>query len=295
MIVEQAQQIRLVDQAEKLRVMARRIKKSVKKRAQVLAITSGKGGVGKTNVAANLSICLSAAGKDVILLDADLGLANLDVLMPVKIRANLAHVVAGKRRLAEIVQSGPGGIRLVCGASGITQMADLTDLQRQQLVQEMTQLESTSDIIVIDTGAGISRNVLGFCRSADHTLVVTTDEPTSITDAYALIKALNQGPRQPKISLLVNMAGNSDQARNVYQRLAHASQRFFNGSIYYAGCILRDEHLCQAVHRRQPVVLAYPRCPASYCFVALAQKLVRDHKDGPASESFFRKVVNWFF
>ncbi|KPK74627.1 MAG: hypothetical protein AMJ79_13575 [Phycisphaerae bacterium SM23_30] len=275
--------------------MARQVRTGAKKTARVLAVTSGKGGVGKTNVAANLAICLSAAGKDVILFDADLGLANLDVLLPVKIRFNLAHVIAGKRRLAEIVQPGPGGIRLVCGASGITQMADLTEVQRQRLAQEMTQLEYKADVIVIDTGAGISRNVLGFCQSADHTLVVTTTEPTSITDAYAVIKALNQGTERLKISLLTNMVENRDQAQKVYQRLAFAGERFLNCAIYDAGYVLRDNHLSQAVHQRKPVVLAFPRCPASYCFVALAQKLIRAGKKEPAGAGFFRKVINWFF
>jgi len=295
MIVAQEQQLRPVDQAEKLRVMARQVKGSRKRRARVLAITSGKGGVGKTNIAANLSICLAAAGKKVILLDADLGLANLDVLLPVKNRMNLAHVIAGKRRLEEIIQPGPGGIKLICGASGITQMADLTERQRQRLAQEMTQLEYQADVIVVDTGAGISRNVLGFCQSADHSLVVTTGEPTSVTDAYAVIKALNQDLNRPKVSLLINMADNRDQAKKVYQRLANACQRFLKLAVYDAGYIPRDEYLRRAVYQREPVVLAYPRSPSSYSFVALAQKMVRARKAGTMQEGFFRKIINWFF
>ena len=163
---------------------------------------------------------------------------------------------------------------MICGASGITQLADLTDAQRQHLVQEMTQLEYKSDIIIIDTGAGISRNVMGFCRSADYALVVTTTEPTSITDAYAVIKTLNKHSSPPRILLLPNMVENRDQAKNVYQRIAQAGHRFLNCKINNAGYILRDEHLRQAVHQRRPVVMAYPRCPASYCFVELAQKLL---------------------
>ena len=295
MIVAQEQPLRTVDQAEKLRIMARQVQDRRHPGARILAVTSGKGGVGKTNVAANLSICLAAAGQKVILLDADLGLANLDILLPVKNRLNLAHVIAGKRRLEEIIQPGPGGIRLICGASGITQMADLTERQRQKLTQEMTQLEYQADVIVIDTGAGISRNVLGFCHAADHSLVVTTDEPTSVTDAYAVIKALNQDLRQPRVSLLINMADNRDQAKNVYQRLANASQRFLKLAVYDAGYIPRDEYLRRAVRQREPVVLAYPRSPSSYCFVALAQKMVRAQKDETVQDGFFRKVINWFF
>jgi flagellar biosynthesis protein FlhG len=279
----------IVDQAEKLRLMVRTNQRT----ARILAITSGKGGVGKTNVAANLALCLVASGKNVILLDADLGLANLDVLFNIKARHTLSQVIAGRRRLEEIIQNGPGGVRLICGASGLTQMADLNEFQRQRLVQELAALEHQADVIVIDTGAGISRNVLSFCDAADHTLVVTTPEPTSITDAYAMIKTLNQTHSGVKISLLVNMAESRADAKKVYQRIAHVAQQFLSAVVYDAGFVLRDDHVAQSVHQRQPVVLAHPRCQASYCFMALAGKLGRADVAAPES-GFFRKVVNWF-
>ena len=291
MTIQLTEQPQPVDQAEKLRLMVRTTQKS----ARVLAVTSGKGGVGKSNVAANLAICLAAAGKRVILVDADLGLANLDILLPVRSGANLAQVLAGKKNLEQILQTGPAGIRLICGASGLTHLADLNEFQRQKLIQDMESLEHQADIIIIDTGAGISRNVLAFCQAADHTLVVTTPEPPSITDAYALIKTTTGTFSQAKLSLLVNMAENRNQAKNVFQRIADVSQKFLTLALYDAGYILRDEHLAQAVHQRQPVVLAYPRCPATHCFVALAQKLARARKDMPLQDGFFRKVANWFF
>jgi flagellar biosynthesis protein FlhG len=280
----------IVDQAEKLRLMVRNARKS----ARVLAITSGKGGVGKTNVAANLAICLMAAGKSVILIDADLGLANLDIVLNVRARHTLAQVVSGQRSISEVIQKGPGGIQLICGASGLAEMADLTEFQRQRVVQELSTLEHQADVIVIDTGAGISPGVLCFCEAADHTLVVTTPEPTSITDAYAMIKRLNRGHSGSKISLLVNMAQSRTEARKVYQRLNDAAKKFLSVVLYDAGYILRDEHICEAVNQCEPVVLSYPRCQASYCFLALAGKLSRGSGKTTAEDGFFRKVVNWF-
>ena len=280
----------IVDQAEKLRLMVR----STNKAARVIAITSGKGGVGKTNVAANLAICLVAAGKDVVLIDADLGLANLDVMLNLRARNTLADVIDGRRHLDEIIQTGPGGIRIICGASGLTQLADLNEFQRQRIIQEISSLEHQSDFIVIDTGAGISRDVLNFCEAADHTVVVTTPDPTSITDAYAVIKRTTQAHSGARLSLLVNMVESRSEAKRVYQRLANATQRFLSAPLYDAGYVLRDDHLVQAVRQRQAVVLAQPRCHASHCFLALAGKLARARQAATVEEGFFRKVVNWF-
>lgn len=281
----------IVDQAEKLRLMVR----STEQTAKVLAVTSGKGGVGKSNVAANLAICLAAAGKDVILLDADLGLANLDVILNVKLRHNLAEVIGGRRQLDEIVQTGPGGIRLIGGASGLTQMADLSRFQQRQIVEQMSSLEGQADVIVIDTGAGISDDVVCFCESSHHTIVVTTPEPPSITDAYAMIKALAANHTGVKISVLVNMVESRAEAKKVYERLAGVAKRFLSLVVYDAGYVLRDEHVVQAVRQREPVVLCHPRCQASYCFMALASKIGRAGRGSIRQDGFFRKVVNWFF
>ena len=290
MLTDQASATPMTDQAQKLRLMVRNARRS----ARVLAVTSGKGGVGKSNVAANLAICLSAAGKKIVLIDADLGLANLDVLMHLSARSNLAHVIAGKKRIQDVIQTGPAQINVICGASGISRMADLNEFQRQRLIQEMTYLEQLADVIIVDTCAGISPNVLSFCNAADHNLVVTTTEPTSITDAYAMIKTLHRARTDAKISLLINMADNRDQAKKLYQRIAAVTRKFLAAPLYDAGYVLRDEHLIQAVHQRQPVVLAYPRCQATACFVALTQKLARARKDLDQNSGFFRKVINWF-
>jgi len=280
----------ITDQAEKLRLLMKRAGKT----ARIITVTSGKGGVGKSNVAANLALCLMASGKNVVLLDADLGLANLDVLLNVRPRFTLAHVISGKRHLDEIIQTGPGGIRLVCGASGLAELADLSEFERQRIIQELSVLEHKTDVILIDTGAGISRNVIAFCDAANHTLVVTTVEPTSITDAYAMIKRISRNHTGVKISLLVNMVDSRAEAKKVYQRLADTASKFLSVTVYYAGYILRDEHVTNAVIQSEPVVLAYPRCQASYCFIALAGKLCRAAEPAMEENGFFQKVVNWF-
>src|SRR3954467_13944912 len=177
----------LIDQATTLRSLVQE-----RRRASVIAITSGKGGVGKSNVAVNLAIKLSAAGKRVVLRDADLGLANADVLCNIDLPCNLSHVIARKKELADVMVKAPGGFRLIGGASGLARMADLSALDRQRIVDALAELEETADIILIDTGAGISPNVLSFTRAADHVLVLTTPEPTAITDAYAVIKVISR-------------------------------------------------------------------------------------------------------
>ena len=281
----------IVDQAEKLRLMVQ----DRQRRAQVIAVTSGKGGVGKTNIAANLGLCLLAAKREVIVIDADLGLANLDVILGMRSRLSLTQVIQGQRRLGEVIESGPGGLKTVCGASGLTQLADLSTFQREQLINDLSELENQADWIIIDTGAGISQSVLGFCEAADHTLVVTTPEPTSMTDAYAVIKALARGSSGTTLSLLANRVSSRAEAKKVYQRLSQVSGQFLSMPIYDAGYVLEDEHLALAVRRREPVVMAYPRCQAGFCMMALARKIGKLKETNREKTGFFKKVANWFF
>jgi flagellar biosynthesis protein FlhG len=278
------------DQADKLRNLMRQ-----GRRTRTIAVTSGKGGVGKSNVALNLSILLSAAGNRVAVVDADLGLANLDVLLNVSIGANLSHVIAGERRLDEIIVDLPSGVQLVPGASGITRLAHLSELQRMQIVTALSALETDNDVIVVDTGAGISPEVLQFACAADSAIVVTTPEPTAITDGYAVIKVLVQRAYTGQIGLLVNFASDRQEARLTYQRISNVARQFLGAKVLDAGYILTDPRVPECVRRRQPFVLAYPRCPATRCMVALATKLCEggalvDRKE----EGFFRRVANWF-
>ncbi len=232
---------KIIDQATALRAMVQD-----GRRATVIAITSGKGGVGKSNVAVNLAIKLSAAGKEVVLLDADLGLANADVLCNIDLPFNLSHVISRKKELKDVVVRAPGGFRLIGGASGLARMADLSDRERQRIVDSLGRLEMDADVILIDTGAGISPNVLAFTRAADHVLVVTNPEPTAITDAYAVIKVLSRDGLERRISLFVNHVRTAAEANGVHERIAKVARQFLGVTVYDGGHMLFDEQVIEA-------------------------------------------------
>jgi flagellar biosynthesis protein FlhG len=280
----------MIDQASELRRIMRQ-----RARATVIAVTSGKGGVGKSNIAVNLAIKLASVGKQVVLLDADLGLANADVLCNVDLPSNLSHVIARKRELKDVMVDAPGGFKLIGGASGLARMADLTDYDRQRLVTALAELEARTDIILIDTGAGISPNVLSFTRCADHVLVVTTPEPTAITDAYAVIKVISRDAPDRPMSLLVNQVRVHGEGRVVYERIAKVAKQFLQVNVLDAGFVTSDPEVPAAVRRRTPFLLASPRCSASLCIGQLAMRLERGV--GPATDGaggFFNRMSRWF-
>ncbi len=277
------------DQASKLRQLVQQASHT-----RTIAVASGKGGVGKSNIALNLSILLSAAGHRVALVDADLALANLDVLINTSTRGNLSHVIDGTKTLEEILIDLPNGVQLVPGASGLAKIANLSEFQRLRLLESLTALEADNDIIVVDCGAGIGADVLSFCRGADNLLVVTTPEPTAITDSYAVIKIMAQQSYTGHVSLLVNFAPGRHEARITQQRIAAVARQFLGMRIYDAGYVVNDSKVREAVCRREPFVLAYPRCPASRCLAALATKLCAGGSLVRQKEGFFRRVADWF-
>jgi flagellar biosynthesis protein FlhG len=288
----------VLDQASSLRVMARRSAR----RAQTIAITSGKGGVGKTNLAVNLATVLAAMRRRVVLLDADLGLANADILCNVQPRFNLAHVVAGQRALAEVLTPVPAGFSLIPGASGLAKMADLTEAERKRIITELEFVDESADALVIDTGAGIGRNVLSFATTADHVVVVTTPEPTAITDAYAVMKVLVRcgtvDGGGAKISIMVNMARNRDEALQVYERIASVARQFLKTDVAFSGYVVNDEAVKQAVRKRAPFVQQYPNSAAAQCVQAWANRM--DHSvdvsalAGKARPGFFARLASWW-
>lgn len=277
------------DQATKLRRMMQQ-----GSRCRTIAVTSGKGGVGKSNIALNLSILLSAAGNRVALVDADLGLADIDVLVDIDVRGNLSHVISGAKRLEEIIVDLPSGVQLVPGANGLAKLANLTDFQRAQLMKQLTELEGDNDIIVVDTAAGIGQDVIQFARSADNVLIVTTPEPTAITDSYAMTKVLTRSGYSGHVSMLVNFASDRHEARITFQRISSVARQFLGTTIYDAGYVLNDQKVREAVRKREPFVLAYPRCGASRCMVALTAKLIAGGSLVMRKEGFFSRVANWF-
>ncbi len=277
------------DQAAALRSLAR-----ARPRATVIAITSGKGGVGKSNVAVNLAIRFAKSGKDVVLLDADLGLANADVLCNVDLPANLSHVIARKRELRDVLVHAPGGFRLIGGASGLARMADLSDDDRRRLTDALAELEQQADIIIIDTGAGISPNVLSFTRAADHVLVVTTPEPTAITDAYAVIKCVSRDPGNRRINLLVNQARSAGEGRIVHDRIARVAKQFLGATVFDAGHVMSDDAVPMAVRRRVPFVLSDPNCPAGQCITRLAMRFEQGLVVDREPTGFFSRMNGLF-
>ena len=279
----------LEDQASRLRDLVRQARNT-----RTIAVVSGKGGVGKTNIALNLSILLSAAGSRVALVDADLALANIDVLLNITVRANLSHVIAGTRTLDEVLVDLPCGVQLVPGASGLAGVADLTEFQRAKLLSDLLDLEADNDVIVVDCGAGIGPDVLYFAAASDNLLVVTTPEPTAVTDSYAVIKVLVGKKYAGHTSLMVNMASSRTEARVTQQRIANVARQFLDATVYDAGYMLTDAKVSEAVHRREPFVLAFPRCAACRSLAALAAKLSAGGALAGHREGFFRRVAKWF-
>lgn len=262
------------------------------RRARIVTVTSGKGGVGKSNVAVNLAIRLTEMGRRVVLFDADLGTANADVLCNLTPSATLAHVVAGRYSLADAMIDAPGGFRLVPGASGLAQMAALSEFERSRLVEQLHQIEADADIILIDTGAGVSPNVLSFAVAADQLLVVTTPEPTAVTDAYAVIKTITRRREATDIRLLVNMVKDAQEGRLIYDRITAVCRKFLNVSPRYAGHVVSDPRVPQAVRRRRPFVLDHPGCEASVCIGQLAHRMDR-HAADPSGAGLFHRMVAW--
>ncbi|MEM6314789.1 MAG: P-loop NTPase, partial [Planctomycetota bacterium] len=268
------------------------------RRARVIAVTSGKGGVGKSNVAVNLAVQFTKLGKRVVLLDADLGLANADVLCGVDPRKNLANFIARTASLAEATVEAPGGFRLIGGATGLARVADLAESERQRIVDALTVLEREADILIIDTGAGIGPNVLSFTRSADHVLAVTTPEPTAITDVYAVLKVVSRDvteadPEDRRLSLLVNQARSVTEARVVYERISNVARQFLGETILDAGHVFSDAAVGEAVRQRVPFTMASPKCPASACIARLAQRLEKGVAVRPEQPSFFGRMGRW--
>jgi flagellar biosynthesis protein FlhG len=239
-----------------------------------LCVTSGKGGVGKTNVVANLAYAFTQLGKKVLILDADLGLANIDVLLGLTPRYTIEHLFTGEKTFSEILIDGPGGMSILPASSGVFEMAHLEDHQKLFLLNEVDLFAGKIDLLLIDTGAGISSNVLYFNLAAQESIVVITPEPTSMTDAYALIKVLSTRHQKRHFTVLVNQAPGPGEALEVFKRLARVIDRFLGTlSIRYLGHVPMDEKLRAAVKLQRAVTELYPKAPSSRSFHELARLL----------------------
>jgi flagellar biosynthesis protein FlhG len=261
---------------------------------QVIAVASGKGGVGKTNVVANLAIVLQRRGKRVVVLDADLGLANVDTLLGLHPHATLRQVLRGECAIQDALVEGPAGIRIVPAASGYDDLTHLSDGQRLTLLDQVDSLDGAFDVLLIDTGAGISANVLFFASAAQETLVVVTPEPTSLTDAYALVKVLATRYAEQGFAVLVNMARSEFEARKTFTQLLRVAERFLHVSLRFAGWVPHDDEVPEAVRRQQAVVELAPATPATRALETLAERLCAAPRAAHAKgglQFFFRRLL----
>lgn len=267
-----------MDQAEKLRNVVKLKNQNNKPNARVITVTSGKGGVGKSNVAVNLAVQMQKLGKNVIVFDADFGLANVEVMFGAIPKFNLSDVIYRGKGIQEIVSEGPMGIGFISGGTGITGLNDLTQEQVRYLTGSLGELDRLADVIIIDTGAGISSRVLEFVIASPEVLVVTTPEPSSLTDGYSLMKALYKNPKfspeYTKISVLANRVTSLEEGQNVYDKLDSVVRQFLQGEISYAGMIPQDKELEQAVRQQKTVSIYAPASISARAFEVMASNIL---------------------
>ncbi|WP_276929605.1 MinD/ParA family protein [Herbinix luporum] len=265
-----------MDQAEKLRKLVKE-QNSPKPTSRVITVTSGKGGVGKSSISVNLALALSRLEKKVLILDADFGLANIEVMLGIRPKYNLADLMFKGKNLPDIITNGPENIGFISGGSGIQELTNLTKDQIIYLINKLVELDQTVDIIIIDTGAGITDSVLQFATASSEILLVTTPEPTSITDAYALLKTLNKkanfSVEDTAIRLIANRVTLDEKADDIYEKLKTVASKFLNLNLDYLGYIPLDNTVSKAVIRQQPVISVYPNSSFAKQINSFAMKL----------------------
>lgn len=279
----------MADQAETLREM---MKTQGTNKTRIITIASGKGGVGKTNLSTNLALAYGKLGKRVILMDADLGLANVNVVLGIIPKYNLYHLIRKQKSMREIIMDTEYGIQIVAGASGFAKIANLDEEERQNFVKELSEL-SAADIIIIDTSAGVSNNVLSFVSAADEAIIVTTPEPTAITDAYGIIKIIateldNMGL---SMKLIVNRVKSVTEGKKVAERVINIASQFLNLKVDYLGYVYEDPAVHHSVLRQKPFLVNDPKGKASICVQHIVSRLEKvEYKEGSGIGSFLKKL-----
>ncbi len=295
-MTDQAQKLReLVREREQASPRDRRDGGETFRRANVITVTSGKGGVGKSNIAVNLGIDLASQGYRVAVVDMDLGLANVNVITDASPRWNLLDVFEGRREMPEVLEEGPGGIQIIAGASGEEQLANQRPEDCRRVLGKLSQLDELVDYLMVDTSAGLSDQVLQFITAADQTLLVTTPEPTAITDAYAIIKSgLRREPR-PQFRLIINRAGTIMEAKKVGEKMKRVGEEFLNAPLEILGYVIEDDTVPRAVRRRRPFVLEFPDGDASHCVKHLTNRITGDGTlpEPGGARKFFSRLMGW--
>ncbi len=266
----------------------------MEQRVKVLSFTSGKGGVGKTNIVVNLAYALRRLGSRVMVLDADLGLANVDVLLGLTPQCNIQHVINGHKKIDDVLIEGPEGILILPASSGVQELVNLNESQQLKLLTELDLLEEEIDFLLIDTGAGISTNVMYFNVAAQEIIIIVTPEPTSITDGYAMMKVLATKYAEKHFKIIVNAVTTATEAREVFQRLSMVAERFLNVSIDHLGFIPYDKAFAKAVRQQRALLDLFPTSAAALCFRNLARQILElpdSHYPKGNIQFFWRRLL----
>lgn len=282
-----------MDQAANLRRLVLEKNVDAPSTTRTIVISSGKGGVGKTSLSVSLAIALAEDGKSVTLVDADLGLANINVILGIIPKYNLYHVIKGKKKLKDIIIEVPEGIKIIAGASGFHQLANLDAKQRDEFISSIGEL-ANDDYMIVDTGAGISQNVLSFIMAADEVIVVTTPEPTAITDAYGIIKAIASQSTEKHIKLIVNKAQSVAEGKRVAQRVINIAGQFLNIKVEDLGFVYEDICVPKSVRNQKPFYVSYPKSRASGCVKVIADRINNkqvDYEKGSGISSFIKNLL----
>ncbi|MFH1097968.1 MAG: MinD/ParA family protein [Candidatus Desantisbacteria bacterium] len=285
----------MADQAEKLRELVRQkqqIAAQDDSKCKIITVTSGKGGVGKTNLSSNLAISFSMMGQRVLLMDADLGLSNVNIIMGIipPPKYNLSHVISGEKDLLEVITHGPCGVKVITGAVGVPKMANMGTKKRNEFIESFDSLLSLFDLIFIDTSAGLSENVLAFIDAADEVILVTTPEPTSITDAYGMIKAMSAKNGNVKVGLVVNRIQNIIEGKKVSDKIVNIAEQFLGLKIERLGYIMEDALVRKSVHEQSPFLITYPDSKAASCISHIRNKLADMEEENHKEKGFFGRM-----
>ncbi|MBW9170672.1 MinD/ParA family protein [Clostridium estertheticum] len=285
----------MLDQAQILRQMAKKNDNKVDLQPRIITVTSGKGGVGKSNIVVNLSIALQKMGKKVMIFDADIGMGNDDIIMGCSSKYSVFDVISKGKEIEEVVLTGPFGVKLLPGGSALTKVEDLTEVERNMFLSKLTALTGL-DYIIMDTGAGVNKSVLGFIACCEDLVIVTTPEPTSLTDAYSLLKAVKHFDIKNSAKVIINRSLDNNEADLTFNKFNNAVIKFLDMKLEYLGKIGEDKKLSYAVRQQEPVVVSYPNSGAAQDINKIASKLegTKDKVSGIGVEGLFKKIFSIF-
>ncbi|MBW9151926.1 MinD/ParA family protein [Clostridium estertheticum] len=285
----------MLDQAQRLRQMAKKNDNKVDLQPRIITVTSGKGGVGKSNIVVNLSIALQKMGKKVMIFDADIGMGNDDIIMGCSSKYSVFDVISKGKEIEEVVLTGPFGVKLLPGGSALTKVEDLTEVERNMFLNKLTALTGL-DYIIMDTGAGVNKSVLGFIACCEDLVIVTTPEPTSLTDAYSLLKAVKHFDIKNSAKVIINRSLDNNEADLTFNKFNNAVNKFLDMKLEYLGKIGEDKKLSYAVRQQEPVVVSYPNSGAAQDINKIASKLegTKDKVSGIGVEGLFKKIFSIF-